>query len=232
MLNLKNKISNLLHKIDDKDINPNCSQFEVNNWSTSRFVLKKIIPVTGYHPFPINELMLLVSAVVRLKPTHIFEWGTNIGKSARIFYETAKYYNINAEIHSIDLPDDIEHQEHPHQDRGKLVRNIKQVNLHLGDGLDKSFEIYNNLSGKKNVKPLFFLDGDHSYNSVSRELTAIVENVENPIILVHDTFYQDEKSGYNIGPYLAVKELLEKSQSSFKVIRQDIGLPGLTLLFK
>ena len=111
MLNLKKVI---------KKISPNYTgdfagkKFEVNNWELSSFILKKLVPVVGTHPFPLNELSLMSAAVAWTRPTHIFEWGTHIGKSARIFYETCKYIKITPEIHSIDLPDNIDHVEHPH----------------------------------------------------------------------------------------------------------------------
>ena len=88
-------------------LNEKSSEFEVNNWIVSEFVVDKLIPVVGMHPFPLNELMLMSSAVCRFKPELIFEWGTNIGKSARIFYETIKAFDVASQIHSIDLPDDV-----------------------------------------------------------------------------------------------------------------------------
>ena len=84
-------------------------ELEVDNWIISDFILNKLIPIVGIRPFPLNELMILVSSVIVTKPTHIYEWGTNIGKPARIFYEICKYFNIFSEIHSIDLPDYIQH---------------------------------------------------------------------------------------------------------------------------
>ena len=102
-------LKKIIDKIKARKIDParniNSTEFEVDNWTISRFVLKRLIPLIGFRPFPLSELCLLSSAVCFFKPTHIFEWGTNIGKSARLFHETAKYFNISVEIHSIDLPD-------------------------------------------------------------------------------------------------------------------------------
>ena len=209
--------------------NKDCTEFEIDNWSISRFVIKKLIRVVGFRPFPLSELSLLVGAVCYFKPTHIFEWGTNIGKSARIFYEAAKYFNIETEIHSIDLPDDQSHVEHPKNRRGELVMGMKNVILHQGDGLDKSLEIIGGIRG--NYRPLFFLDGDHSYESVKRELTGIVSSIPNAIIIVHDTFYQSEKSNYNIGPFKAVREITSYYEGKYKIIQTNTGLPGMTLLY-
>lgn len=217
-------------KYPDPVLNTKCSEFEVNNWIISKFVINELIPVTGITPYPINELFLMVSAVCRFKPTHIFEWGTHFGKSARIFYETAKNFGIHAEIHSIDLPDEIDHIEHPQNKRGKYVKGIKEVTLHQGDGLDKSLEILKSVSGE--IKPLFFLDGDHSYESVKRELSTIIEMIPAAIILIHDTFYQSSDSGYNTGPYRAIEDALAAIPDKYLRIDTSMGLPGMTLLYQ
>jgi len=114
----------------DPCINNNCTELEVNHWIIDDFILKKIIPITGINPFPLCELSLLVTTIAVLKPTQIFEWGTNIGKSARIFHESCLEFNLQTVIHSIDLPDDVDHNEHPHNQRGLLVRDKKNVKLH------------------------------------------------------------------------------------------------------
>ena len=211
-------------------VNDNCSEFEVNNWLISEFILNKVIPIVGIKPFPINELLLMVATVCRLKPSYIFEWGTHVGKSARIFYETCAYFNIKTIIHSVDLPDNVEHVEHPKDKRGILVKNIDRVILHQGDGLTTALKICKKNSIKKNI--LFFLDGDHEYQSVKRELMGIMKNLPEANILIHDTFYQSSKSGYNIGPYKAVNTVLKLLPNSYKVYSTKLGLPGMTLLYK
>lgn len=211
--------------------NRGCREFEVNNWIISQFVVDRLVQIVGVHPFPINEQMLMVAAICRLRPTHIFEWGTNIGKSARIFYETCRGFGIAAEVHSVDLPDEVEHAEHPGEKRGHLVRGIPGVQLHLGDGLDTSLQILATC-GAAEVRPLFFLDGDHGYASVRRELEGIIEQVPLAGILLHDTFYQSEQSGYNVGPYRALVDVLADNEGTFKILSQNIGLPGMTLLWQ
>ena len=213
----------------DPSINQNCNQFEVNNWIISEFTLNQLIPIVGIRPFPLNEQMLMVGSVCRFKPTHIFEWGTNIGKSARIWYETLQHFKIACEIHSIDLPERINHIEHPHEKRGILVKGITEIQLYEGDGLSTSLDILKTI--KDPIRPFFFLDGDHRYQSVVRELEGITSAYANPIILIHDTFYQSEESKYNIGPYLAIKNFLS-GEKNFVQIATNTGLPGLTLLFK
>lgn len=208
----------------------NCSEFEVDKWILSRFIIDKLVPIVGIHPFPVDELLLLTAAVTRIRPTHIFEWGTHLGRSARVFFETTKSFNIDAEIHSVDLPDDVAHVEHPGTQRGLLVRDLKKVQLHTGDGLDTSLRLCATVKGTRFV-PLFFVDGDHCYESVKRELQGITDNVPNAHILVHDTFNQSEQSGYNIGPYQAICDTLSSINSKYQIIAQNTGLPGLTLIW-
>lgn len=232
---MKSLAKKLLNKLGVSPIdpapNPAASEFEVNNWALSDFVLSRLVPVVGVHPYPLNELMLMAAAVCRFRPTHVFEWGTNVGSSARVFYETAKYFKIPLEIHSIDLPGEVGHIEHPGGRRGKLVRGKPGVSLHLGDGIETSLGIYRTLPANNCV--LFFVDGDHSYESVKRELDAIVSEVTAPKVLLHDTFFQSPDSGYNVGPHRAVQEVLaaQKESRRLRTIEIRTGLPGMTLIY-
>lgn len=211
--------------------NSSATEFEVNNWLISDFVLDHLVPVVGIHPYPLNELMLMVGTVCRFRPTHVFEWGTNVGASARVFYEAASCFKIPLEIHSIDLPPEIDHVEQPGSRRGKLVKGKKGVFLHLGDGLETSLSIYRTLP--KSSRVLFFVDGDHSYESVKRELEAIVNQVAEPKVLLHDTFFQSPDSGYNVGPHLAVRDVLESAPAGrhLRMMETKTGLPGMTLVY-
>lgn len=211
--------------------NVSSTEFEVNNWVLSDFIVKKLISVVGVRPFSLNELLLMSGTVCRFRPAYIFEWGTHVGKSARVFYETAKYFNISTEIHSIDLPDDVFHREHPGGKRGKLVRGCRNVFLHQGDGLNTALEIIKSLPN--NCTYLFYIDGDHSYDSVKREFEGIFFGVPNASILFHDTFYQSADSGYNVGPYRAIEDVLANNPShGYSRIDTKTGLPGMTLLYK
>lgn len=211
--------------------NSDCSEFEVNLWELSRFVTTSLVPVVGVSPFPLSEQMLMVGAVCHFRSTHIFEWGTNVGVSARIFHDTCKAFGISAIIHSIDLPDAIPHCEHPGSSRGRLVRELASVQLHRGDGLDTARKLLRNISDEQQ-RFLFFVDGDHSYESVLRELLGIHQLAPNAAILVHDTFYQSLASGYNIGPYLAIRDFLVEVHGWYSVMEQKMGLPGMTLLWR
>lgn len=204
-----------------------CDEIELDKWVISDFVLKKLTPVVGFTPFPLDEMMLMTYTVCYFKPRYIFEWGTHVGKSARIFHEISRAFKIDTQIHSIDLPDDV---EHPHNERGKFVTGLKEVQLHQGDGITKSIELYKKHNTDQTV--LFFLDGDHSYESVSNELHSIATNVSKVVILIHDTFYQSPASNYNIGPHQAIKDFLTTYPNTYKQISTTMGLPGMTLLYK
>jgi len=235
---LKRKLIGTNFAVQAAAVNPNCRELEINNWVISEFIIQRLAPVVGVHPYPINEQCLMVAAVCALKPSMIFEWGTNLGKSARIFYETIQKFKIDSEIYSIDLPDNIEHAEHPGKKRGMYVRNLKGVHLFQGDGLKTSLSLYHNRmadlqEGEQNSPnaPLFFVDGDHEYGSVKRDLEGIINAVPEANVLLHDTFFQSSESAYNIGPYQAIQDVV-KSASSFKILRQELGLPGMTLLYR
>lgn len=214
----------------DPVCNSSCDYFEIDNWSISKFIVERLVPLVGCHPFPLNEQMLMTAAVCRVRPTHIFEWGTNIGASARIFHEICRAFSVQAEIHSIDLPDYTRHAEHPGQERGRLVRGIPEVRLHQGDGCDVALSIL--AKSPVQARSLFFLDGDHSYTSVLRELHLIVDVAPQASILVHDTFYQSEASGYNTGPWRAIRDMLLETGACYERHDQNLGLPGMTLLWK
>jgi len=209
-------------------VNAACREFEVNKWALSEFILRDLIPVVGIHPFPLDELLLMTGAVCRCRPRHIFEWGTNIGTSARIFFETARRFRLETEIHSIDLPDHEDHVEHPRGRRGIMARGRKNVHLYQGDGLEVSLRLSGDL--EPGTSFLFFLDGDHAYESVFRELTGIMEQRPGASLLVHDTFYQSLDSGYNVGPWQAVEDALQAFPGRYTRLSAGTGLPGMTLL--
>lgn len=214
----------------DPAVNLHCSQFEVNNWLVSEFIVETLIPIVGVHPFPLNELVLMVAAVCRVKPARIYEWGTHHGKSARVFYETAKHFGVDVEIHSIDLPDTASHQEHPGDQCGMLVKGLERVHLHQGDGLSACLRLH--AGTEKPCSTLVFIDGDHSYDSVARELEGIITGVPEAQILLHDTFFQSSQSGYNVGPYQAIVDVLSRTSRRYQIIASGTGLPGMTLLYQ
>ena len=210
--------------------NTGCTDLEIDKWIVSEFLLDRLVPIIGVHPFPLDELILLTAAVVSFRPSHVFEWGTHLGKSARAFHEISKAFDLAVEIHSVDLPDDAVHGEHPREKRGRYARKIPSIRLHQGDGLDTSLRIYEREKSRIRL-PLFFLDGDHSYESVKRELHGIRSAVPNAVLLVHDTFYQSRESGYNTGPHRAINEMMDDIPGDYSLLSTFLGLPGMTLLF-
>jgi len=135
---------------------------------------------------------------------------------------------LNCSIDSIDLPEGSIHVEYPKENYARYVKGIKEIRLHRGDGLTLSLEMASNCDPGNRV--LFFVDGDHSYEVVLEELSNIAYTFPSAMIIVHDTFYQSEDSGYNIGPYRAVRAFLEECCQSYQLIETRTGLPGMSLL--
>jgi predicted O-methyltransferase YrrM len=202
-------------------------QPEANKWALSEFILRSLAPVVGVQTYPLDELLMMCSTVGYFRPGIVVEWGTNIGLSARIFYEAAKYLHLETQIHSIDLPVGVEHIENAHrrQMRGAYVRGL-DVTLHEGDGLDVCLTI---LSQNRGLFPLIFVDGDHAEASVRRELDGLYAGVPQAAVLAHDTFVQGPEAGYNHGPWLAVDAFAE--EHGLKVTSTVLGLPGMSLLY-
>jgi hypothetical protein len=208
--------------------NINASEFEVDLWILSRFLLMKVVPVVSTHPYPLNELLLMTAAACRLKPSVVFDWGTHIGVSARVFYECDRAFKLGYEIHSVDLPSHASHVEHPGQEHGRLVRGLAGVYLHRGNGVKVALDQWQKLGRPK--RPLFFVDGDHAYESVRDELNEIFSAIPDASALAHDAFFQSAESNYNVGPARAIDEVIEKFPSRFRVVKSGLGLPGMTLL--
>jgi hypothetical protein len=226
--NFRRRARNAFGNRPDPVRNPQGSEFEVDLWTLSDFVLDAIVPVVGTHPYPLNELLLMTAAACRLKPSVVFDWGTHIGASARIFYECDKAFNLGYEIHSVDLPPNASHVEHPGLEHGRLVRGLAKVHLHRGNGVKVALDVWRKLGQPK--RPLFFVDGDHAYESVRDELNEIFSTIPDASGLAHDSFFQSVDSNYNVGPALAIDEIVRSFPSRFKVIKSGLGLPGMTLL--
>lgn len=208
--------------------NPNASEFEVDLWELSRFVVERCIPVIGVHPYPLNEQVLMAAAACRLRPGVVFDWGTNRGHSARLLQECARAVRLGYEVHTIDLPPDASHVEHPGDACGELVRGLPGVHRPRGDGVTTALAQWEKMD--RPARRLFFVDGDHAYESVVAELRRIFQAAPDASALVHDTFVQSEQAGYNIGPALAVREIVATQAQRFVVIDSGLGLPGMTLI--
>lgn len=217
-----------LQKHSSPIVNKNHQFPEVDNWEISQFIVNHLVPIVGWHPYPLSELQLMVGALCWYEPKYFFDWGTHTGIATRIFYETTQYFNLKTKIISIDLPEDVGHSEHPHQNYALHVKHIPAITLLRGDGLKTAL----NFCKQKNIKKaMFFIDGDHEYQSVKRELNGIHKNILEPAMLLHDTFYQSENSGYNIGPHRAITEFVAKNKQYVR-LQTVLGLPGADFLYK
>lgn len=140
-----------------------------------------LLEIPGY---PDEEIGLMVDTLEKFRPYWIFEWGTNRGSSARIFWEAARLIPLQVEIHTTELPDGIDYLEHPGEDSGLFVRWLERVTQHRGDGLATSLMLARMLP-KRNT--LFFIDGDHSEHTALHELSETTAAFPGACVLLHDT---------------------------------------------
>jgi cephalosporin hydroxylase len=118
--------------------------------------------------------------------------------------------------------------EHPGQEHGRLVRGLSDVHLHRGNGVKVALDVWRKLGQPS--RPLFFVDGDHAYESVLGELNEIFSTIPDASALAHDTLFQSAESNYNVGPALAIDEVVKRFPSRFQIVKSGLGLPGMTLL--
>lgn len=132
-----------------------------------------------------QEVEFFESVLVRLRPTHVFEWGTNVGASARLFYEGARELGYKCEVHTIEIPDELGllDRDHPGQRYGQWIQNLP-IHTHRGFGLIESIRLHGELNPNQ---ALFYLDGNHSYGVVLAELEEVSALDSDAVIMVHDT---------------------------------------------
>jgi len=189
----------------------------------SKFVAESLLSRASYWPYPPGELHLMTVTLLWWQPDVIFEWGTNLGNSARVFHWIAEAFAIDTQIHSIDLPPDVSHVENIKELRGLLVRDFPDVHLHLGDGVNKALELF---AALKPRKPLFYVDGDHRAETVTRELEAIFSAAPTAPILLDDT----HDWGISDSPRGAMLQFLERHHGDYEVFENVATLPGMSLL--
>ena len=215
---------------------PRAGALAADQHRISAFLATVLVPRLGVHPIPLAEQALMASAACFLEPTVVFEWGTHIGFSARVWHEVRAHFGLAYDIHSFDLPPDVAHVEHPGSQRGLLVRDIAdQLELHTNDAVANSARMWNErYRGEPRALPLFFLDGDHTFDTVLRELTAIYRAVGcRAQFLLHDTLPRPSAtSAFHEGPWLAAQAFLaEVARGEYRVLSTHTGLPGMTLLY-
>lgn len=137
-----------------------------------------------------DEVLFMAETMARLWPTHVFEWGTNRGSSARIFHEARVLIGIDCEIHTVELPLELAHldRDHPGQASGLFIEDIP-VSQYLGDGLEVSLRLY---AEAEPERALFYLDGCHRYKQVLVELRTLSTAVPEAVLLLHDTGHLPE----------------------------------------
>lgn len=194
---------------------------EADKHSISQYLLK-LVKIVGYHPYSFDELLLMASAFQYHKPAVVIDVGTHQGKSARIWFELAQHFGTQTTIHTVDVCDP-NHSEYPGDMLGKFIRTTP-VKQHIGDGYEISCDL---IRKEPKANYLIFLDSDHSYENVLREL-KLAEVIKMGCLLVHDTFYQPG-STYNHGPYLAIQDF-SKEHTFKQVIHLQMGLPGMSYL--
>lgn len=145
-----------------------------------------------------DEVRFVEEILRQLQPTHVFEWGTNVGASARLFYEAALEYQYPCEVHTVELPLALAHldRDHPGEERyGQWIMDLP-IHTYRGDGLTVSLKLYRKL---KPEWALFFIDGYHSKEQVLKELLGIFAAAPTAAILLHDTHQL-------VGPLKAIRE--------------------------
>lgn len=138
------------------------------------------LPAYGDH-----EVRFFESVLKRHRPTHVFEWGTNVGASARLFYEAGLELGYECEVHTVELPDELSvlDRDHPGERYGKWIDGIP-VHAHRGYGLIESIRLHRELNPER---ALFFLDGNHSYGVVLAELEGVYGVDDDAVMMIHDT---------------------------------------------
>lgn len=171
--------------------------------------------------YPQGELEFMCEAVEDVRPDAIFEWGTGSGASGRIFCEAAAIVcgrQIN--LVTVDLPDELSplESQHPRERTGQYLPGGVHagVSAMRGDGVTTALMVWTQFPSER---PLFFIDGDHSYFAVYREVALIDRMVPNAVMLLHDT---------NDGPGLAgEKWVADQGRHTYRSIQGRTGIGRL-----
>lgn len=166
-----------------------------------------------------EEIALIYNTCFEFRPDFICEWGTNIGNSARIFYEVSKLLRLKCEIHSVDISDDSPGKGL----RGQMVRGLN-VNLYLGDGLSVGLDLYEKSSC---VRPLFFLDDHHVYKDVLNQVKSISEQIPEAVMLVHDFLKAGQGQMVLHEPGLAIRDF--KGINGYEIVSVSSGCSMLRM---
>lgn len=134
-----------------------------------------------------DEIKFMGQAVLRVRPQIVYEWGTNLGCSARVFHEASIAFDIPLTVHTTELPltEAWRDRDHPGERVAQWIGDLP-IERHEGDGLITSLRLYHE---ERPERCLFYLDGDHSLEAVTRELLAIAVAAPSAVMLVHDVLH-------------------------------------------
>jgi hypothetical protein len=131
-----------------------------------------------------DEINFMCDTVELVQPDRVLDWGTNLGASARVFYEAT---GANCVVETIDLPMVLEALDRDHAGAGTGLHLHPDIRQHRGDGVTEALRLCATWNPKR---PLFFLDGNHLRENVFREIWAIHKFCPHGVLLVHDTNQQ------------------------------------------
>lgn len=201
--------------------------FEVDCWSLSELLLERVVPKIGIRPYPLNEQMLMAAAVAFVRPAAIIEWGTHLGKSARLFWEVKEALGLRGcRVCTVDSMDPTQ-PEFPGASRGDFLGDtgVEQI---VGDGA----QIAGRLIEDIHEPVLIYVDGDHSREATKRDFSIWPKLPPKSGLLAHDVLFQ-EPSDYNTGPWESLQECLEDNRSTIAQVQwQLLGLPGMAFICK
>lgn len=177
------------------------------------------LEVVGYED---RELRMMFEAVKEVKPDFIGDWGTNRGSSARIMFESCRLLAYPTKIVTVELPIELSMSDdsHPRGDVGFFLSGTNVLSF-VGDGVTTALRSYAATVSAEN--PLFFIDGDHLYENVLRELFLIERVCPVHSLLLHDTNYD---------PGAAIRTYLSREREDLYEVYYVDSAPGMTLLLQ
>jgi hypothetical protein len=149
----------------------------------SRATAKRIVGM-GLPGYGEDEVGFMCETVEIVQPDRIFDWGTNVGASARIFYEACIVHCI---VETIDLPAVLEQLDRDHAGGRTGSHLTPEIRTHRGDGVTEALRL---CAAWEPKRPLFFLDGNHLRENVFREIWSIHKFCPRGVLLIHDTNQQ------------------------------------------
>ena len=129
-------------------------------------------------------------------------------------------------VHTVDLPDSVAAVTHEHAGvfTGLYIQGFDRVRQHRGDGLETALGL---CADEAPERPLFFIDGDHSAEAVTKELLRVTTEVPAATVLMHDTCSYDDANPS--GPGQALRQLLLRNgRYNVLELKSQTGMTRLT----